>query len=213
MLASPEEDEDSGWDVYDKSFWMPLFWRLISAFPEMSFGRLAHKCFPELRYVVCLSAPSGRATQRKKASVYVSDHNLIEKHDTEAFRKMIFDTLWEINHGKAALRNFSDISDPPVFLADRLNIPDFEDGLKAVDNFIAANDKKDPQSRNPPQMLVVASYSPFRDLEWMTMAGVKFSVHLLSRTKAKEMPAQDHRQATRLVWTSATARDGGSSDV
>lgn len=188
MLVSQDEDEHSGWDVYDRSFWMPLFWRLISAFPEMSFGKLAHKCFPELRCVVCLSAPSGRTTQRKRASVYVSDHNLIEKRDTEALRKMIFDTLREINHGKTAPRTFSDISDPPVFLADRLNIPDFEDGLKAVDNLLADNAKKNPQSRNPPQTLVIASYAPFRDLAWITVAGVKFSVHLLSKTKAKEMP-------------------------
>lgn len=47
--------------------------------------------------------------------------------DTTALRKMIFDTLQEINHGKNVPRSFTDIEYPPVFLADRLNMPEFDD--------------------------------------------------------------------------------------
>jgi hypothetical protein len=60
--------------------------------------------------------------------------------------------------------------------------------LRAVDNFLVDNAKKGPQSCDQPQALVIASYAPFRDLVQITLAGVKFSVHLLSKTKAREMP-------------------------
>ena len=69
MLVSPEDSPDNnGWGQYDEEFWMPLLFRPISLLPHCTFGQLVQGLFPNMKYIVCLSAPI-KATNKKKASI------------------------------------------------------------------------------------------------------------------------------------------------
>jgi hypothetical protein len=191
MLVSPEaSDEDNGWERYDEVFFDRLLSRPIAVYPSGTFGQLVHICFPNIKYVVCVSVPPIKAKQNKdlKASVYVSDQNLITKNDAEAVRKMVFDTLWEIRRGKNAPRKFTDIEEPPQFLADRLNMPGFDDLLKAVGNLMTVDGGK--RFNFAPEERAIGAFEPFRNVASMEIADVKFKLHLMTAAKAEDMPGK-----------------------
>lgn len=192
MLVSPDEGSDSndnGWDHYDGLFWTALLIRPGPAFRNKTFGQLAHLCFPNLKYVVCLSAPSAKAKQNKtsNASAYVSDQNLIAKRDTAAVRKMIFDTLWEVRHGKNVPRSFTDIGSPPVFRADRVNFPDYETILTAVNNLIAKAAMPGAQHFVEPEYRVIGGFDPFRNVASILVDGVTLILNLMTTVNPEAM--------------------------
>jgi hypothetical protein len=189
MLVSPEASEgDNGWAPYDGVFFDRLLSRPVAVFPSGTFGQLVHICFPNLAYIVCVSVPPIKAKQNKdlKASVYVTDQNLIAKNDTEAVRKMVFDTLWEIRRGKNAPRKFTDIADPPVFTADRLNMPGFDDLLTVVRNLTTVDGGKRFNFASPEEQAILA-FDPFRNVASMEIANVKFNLHLMTAGKPEDM--------------------------
>lgn len=148
MLVSPNAaapGEDNGWDFADLLFWEPLLRQHRTLLRKKSLGQMIHHFFPNLKYAVALGAPVRQAAT-PTASVYVSDRNLIEPRDTKAFRKMVFDTIWEFRHGRNAPRDFTDVKATPEFGAERLNVPEFRDLL----HLVKENDFSIPWLRNEP---------------------------------------------------------------
>jgi hypothetical protein len=182
MLVSPNAatpGEDNGWDFADLLFWEPLLRQHRTLLRKKSLGQMIHHFFPNLKYAVALGAPV-RQTATPTASVYVSDRNLIEPRDTKAFRKMVFDTIWEFRHGRNAPRDFTDVKATPEFRAERLNVPEFRDLLHLVK-------ENDFLNTMAPERAVAENFAAFRDTALYFVDGVTFLLHLTTETEPDAM--------------------------
>jgi hypothetical protein len=182
MLVSPTESnpgEDNGWDFADLMFWEPLLRQHRTLLRNKSLGQLIHHFFPSLKYAAVIAAPARQVTS-PTASVYVSDRNLIERRDTAAFRKMIFDTIWEIRHGRNAPRDFTDVKETPEFRAERLNVPEFRDLLQITKD-------SDYFNTMAQERAVAENFVAFRDTVMYFVDGVTFLLHLTTETAPDAM--------------------------
>lgn len=89
-----------------------------------------HKIFPKLKCIVTASIPTKKTKDNtsRKASMYVSEQNLIGKVDAVAIRKMVFDTVALSRPGKNVPipTSFADLKGAAEYRADTMNMPDFD---------------------------------------------------------------------------------------
>lgn len=119
-------------DRQDGQFWTNLFMTIPSEpeFENLTFGQLAHIFFPNFKYVCKIDiTSSGRGLNRQNdppnASVYLSDQNVIQKCDTTALRKLIYDIPAAYHGRKVHLQQpFTARELHPAVEVDRLNRPD-----------------------------------------------------------------------------------------
>lgn len=177
------EHDENGWANGDGMFWMTLF-TMPNRDEVMTFGQRAHKMFPNLKYVVAVSAPSIKTKQSKspQVSAYVSDQNLIQANDTKALRRMIFDTLYELRYGKGIPADFTDIKSGPVFQGAETNWAEFDVALAASNQDIAEGALSREPDMDVHWYRSFTEYQPFRDRSTIEIDGVKFSLQMLTTT-------------------------------
>jgi hypothetical protein len=190
MLISPNgpvnEYDENGWADGDCEFWLPLL-AMPNEEEDLTFGQRVHKLFPNLKYVVALSAPAIKKEQSKSphVSVYISDQNLLQKHDGTALRRMIFESLRAVQYGKDVPNTFSNIKNasvPPVFQADRSNWATFEEVLTALKLDLVEGDLSKDPNMEISWCRSFQEYQPFRNRSAISIDGVEIGLQMLTTT-------------------------------
>jgi hypothetical protein len=194
MLVSPNgpvnEYDENGWACGDGEFWLPLF-AMPNKDEVLTFGQRVHKFFPNLKYVVALSALAIKTKQRKSpaksphVSAYISDQNLLQKHDATALRRMIFESLRAIQYGKDAPNAFSNIKNAsvaPIFRAAKSNWATFEEELTALKLDLAEGDLSKDPNMEMSWCRSFSEYQPFRNRSSMVIDGVEIGLQMLTTT-------------------------------
>jgi hypothetical protein len=156
---------DNGWGYGDKEFWEPLIDLAVATHRFGSFGQIVHKIFPNLKCIVAASIPTkkNRDDTSRKASMYVSEQNLIAKVDAVAIRKVLFDTVALSRPGKNVPipTSFADLKGAAEYRADTMNMPDFDGTYMSIQESMG-----DPElggNLDPDERALVEA-QPFRDV-------------------------------------------------
>jgi hypothetical protein len=211
-LISSDQDEYNGWGAFDSLFWSPLITAEMRVSPQSTFstfGQFAHLLFPKVQFVVCLAVAPIKTGQPRttNASAYVSDQNLIEHHDTETFRRVIFDTvLWEARRGKDVPQSFADaaIMAHPLLLETSGSVPrGMCRLLRKVRVALAALDIHSSAA------IIVGDSVPIRNLMTIPLAAVDVDVHLLTKSGPIEHKIRNRGFDLMGMMTTLVAEDRG----
>lgn len=164
----------------DRAFWTPLLLQPIPDFEGKNHGRRIHHCFPNLKYILCMSA-QGEPVRQPKATVYISDQNLIERRDTEAFRQIIFDAFKEFRSGAVVPRKFADFGQAPHFRASCLNETGYDTTLDSMTELLAEEPAARKKNRlSEREWRLFLEFHPFEKLAMLRIDDVTLEINIVT---------------------------------
>lgn len=203
------EDDDPN----DAFFWTPLVPCSSDTFQGKTLGQLLHFWFPNLRYIFRAASPATRFQPSKgpKPTVYLSDHNVIEKEDVSVLKKLFLDIQDRYEERKPSAKKQRSLDELPWFRADTVDRMDFDECLETVQNQYPINSqttKRLDDSREVKQLEdmrrqaeIFAYFLPFRKIAcftWYTTTNVW--VHLLTATDPVEMQGGMRQKVLDIFW-------------
>jgi hypothetical protein len=188
--------DDNDFGRYDAPFWVPLFVQPLPHLQDKTFGQLAHIFFPNMKYALRFSSRTLKERQyvRDCPTVYLSEHNVVERGDTATLRKLAFEVMDEYHPAKRyPSRSFADLEAYPRFLVDRINIPPYAYLLEcSLDAF--ARPERDPTrpqihvAADNAEYKVMTTFQPLRSVAVMTLDGdTSLRIDLLTNAPLEEM--------------------------